>query len=353
VAQQPFGEVHQLAVVRIRLVELHHGEFRVVARAQAFVAEVAVDLKNFFEAADHQPLQVQLRGDAQEQFHVQRVVVGLERPRRRAAGQRVHHRRFDFEKTVVRHEIADRLHHPAARDEGQPRLFVGDQIDVTVAVFLLDVGETVEFFRQRAQRLGQQADVVAMHGQLASLGFHQRAFAADDVADVETLEGAVLVFANAVVADENLDAAGHVLNRRKAGLAHHPLEQDAAGDLDADRRGFEFLAGLVGIQFVEPAGEVLAREIVGKGRALGAPLRQLLPAFGDQAVFVGGVDGSLVGGLAAILVAVLVDIVAAHGHTPCLRLASMKGSRSPSSTFCVFDISTLVRKSLMRELSST
>ena len=40
-------------------------------------------------------------------------------------------------------------------------------------------------------------------------------------------------------------------------------------------------------------------------------------------------------------------------QTPCFSDASMKASRSPSSTFCVALISTLVRKSLMRLLSST
>src|SRR5512139_104584 len=43
----------------------------------------------------------------------------------------------------------------------------------------------------------------------------------------------------------------------------------------------------------------------------------------------------------------------AAAYTPCFRLASMNGSRSPSSTFCVFDASTLVRRSLMRDWSST
>ena len=42
-----------------------------------------------------------------------------------------------------------------------------------------------------------------------------------------------------------------------------------------------------------------------------------------------------------------------HHHTPCFRLASMSWSRSPSSTFCVLLISTLVRRSLMRLWSST
>jgi hypothetical protein len=58
VAQQPFGEVHHLAVLGVRLVELHHRELGVVPRADAFVAEVAVDLEDLFEPADDQPLEV-------------------------------------------------------------------------------------------------------------------------------------------------------------------------------------------------------------------------------------------------------------------------------------------------------
>ena len=42
-----------------------------------------------------------------------------------------------------------------------------------------------------------------------------------------------------------------------------------------------------------------------------------------------------------------------HGQIPCLSDASIKASRSPSSTFWVAEISTLVRRSLMRLLSST
>ena len=49
----------------------------------------------------------------------------------------------------------------------------------------------------------------------------------------------------------------------------------------------------------------------------------------------------------------LVVVVGAVDYTPCFRLASMKGSRSPSSTFCVLLISTLVRRSLIRLWSST
>jgi hypothetical protein len=115
VAEQAFGEVHQRVVVRIRLVELHHREFGVVARREAFVAEVAVDLEDLLEAADDQALEVQLRRDAQELLHVERVVVGDEGLGRGAAGDRVHHRRFDFHEAVAGHEVADRRDDERAR----------------------------------------------------------------------------------------------------------------------------------------------------------------------------------------------------------------------------------------------
>jgi hypothetical protein len=66
-------------------------------RGEAFVAEVAVDLVDPLQAAHHQPLQVQLRRDAQVEIDIERVVVRDERPRRRAAVERLHHGRFHFD----------------------------------------------------------------------------------------------------------------------------------------------------------------------------------------------------------------------------------------------------------------
>ena len=54
------------------------------------------------------------------------------------------------------------------------RVFVGDQVEITLAVFLFLVGQAVEFFRQRAQRLRQQAQIRDAHRELAGLGFEQR-----------------------------------------------------------------------------------------------------------------------------------------------------------------------------------
>ena len=69
----------------VRPVELEHRELGVVLRRDPFVAEVAVDLVDPLEAADHQPLQVQLGRDAQVEVDVERVVVRHERAAPRAA----------------------------------------------------------------------------------------------------------------------------------------------------------------------------------------------------------------------------------------------------------------------------
>ncbi len=63
--QQLRRKVHHSVVIGVSLIELEHRELGVVLRRDALVAEVAVDLVNPIEAAHHQPLQIQLRRDAQ------------------------------------------------------------------------------------------------------------------------------------------------------------------------------------------------------------------------------------------------------------------------------------------------
>ena len=58
-------ERHHVGVVGVGLVELQHGELGAVAGRQALVAEDAAEFEDPGEAADHEPLQVQLGGDPQ------------------------------------------------------------------------------------------------------------------------------------------------------------------------------------------------------------------------------------------------------------------------------------------------
>ena len=87
----------KVAIVRIGHVELEHGELGIVPGRDALVPEVAVDLVHALEPADEQALEVQLGRDPEVKVHVKGVVVRLEGPRRGAAGDGLHHRRFHFE----------------------------------------------------------------------------------------------------------------------------------------------------------------------------------------------------------------------------------------------------------------
>src|SRR5690606_40755504 len=69
----------------------------------ALIPEVAVDLEDLLDAADHTALQVQLRSDAQVELHVERVRMRGEWPSGRTTVQGLQHRRLDLgESTAVK-----------------------------------------------------------------------------------------------------------------------------------------------------------------------------------------------------------------------------------------------------------
>ncbi len=136
-----------------------------------FVAEIAVDFKYLFHAADYQPFQIKLWRDAQIQRHIQRVMMRHKRPCGGAARNRVHHRRFDFQIIARDKKLAHRLDDFRACGENLTCVFVGDQIQIALAVFLFLIGQAVEFLRQRPQRFGQQLQAGYADRQLAGLGF--------------------------------------------------------------------------------------------------------------------------------------------------------------------------------------
>ena len=148
--EHPLDHVHQVAVVRVGLVQLEHRELGVVPRGQPFVAEVAVDLVHALEAADDEALQVQLRCDAQVHVDVERVVMRDERLGHRAARDHLQHRRLDFHEVERVEEAAQVLHDARALAEHLAALVADDQVDVALAVALLDVGEAVPLVRQAA-----------------------------------------------------------------------------------------------------------------------------------------------------------------------------------------------------------
>ena len=143
-------------VVAVGLVGLQHGELGVVLGADPLVAVDPADLEDPLHAADQQPLQVQLGGDPQEQVDVERVVVGDERPGRRAAGDRLHRRRLDLDEPSLGHHPAERGDDLRPAEEDGQRLGVAEQVDVPLPVALLDVGQPVPLLGRRQQALAQE-----------------------------------------------------------------------------------------------------------------------------------------------------------------------------------------------------
>ena len=238
------GHRHQLAVLAVGLVELEHRELGVVLGRNPLVPEVAVDLVDALEAADGQPLEIQLRRDAQEQLHVERVVMRHERPRQRAAGDRLHHRRLDLEIAAGVQERADRRQHPAAHLEHLARIGIDDQIEIALAVAGLDVGQAVPLLGQREEALGQELERRRPDRQLVGLGAEQAALDADEVAEVEQLEHREVALGQRVLPDVDLDLRAAVREDQEVRLAEAANRQDAAGGAGARLLGLELLAGL-------------------------------------------------------------------------------------------------------------
>ena len=164
-----FRQLHHVGVVGVGLVQLEHRELGIVGPVDALVPEVVADLVHPLEPADEQPLEVQLVGDPQVERHVERVVVRDERPRRRAAVERLEDRGLHLEEVPLVQEPADPADRLRAEPEHLAHLGVHRQVGVALPVAQLGIGEAAEGDgaviglpalspRQRPQRLGQQRD---------------------------------------------------------------------------------------------------------------------------------------------------------------------------------------------------
>src|SRR3954451_11481805 len=227
------GAARDLLVVRVGLVPLEHRELGVVLERQSLVAEVLADLVHALEAADDEPLEVELDRDAQVEVAVEGVVVGRERARDPAAVDRLEHRRLDLHDPARVEEGADRGDDLRARDEELARLLVGDQVELAVAEAGLDVRQPVVLLGRGTQRLGQQRVVVEPQRQLAAAAAEDRAVGADQVAEVEGEQARELLVPEHVHARVELQPARPVDEVEERRLALAPPRREAAGHAHA------------------------------------------------------------------------------------------------------------------------
>ncbi len=170
-AHESLDQAHHVAVVGVGLVGLEHGELRVVGPVHALVPEVVADLVDPLEPAHQQPLEVELVRDPEVQRHVERVVVGHERPRRGATVEWLQDRGLDLQEPLLVQVAADPAHRARAKPEDLAHLGMHGQIGVALAVADLGVLQAAEGggpivpgaglpAGQRPQRLGEQGQHV-------------------------------------------------------------------------------------------------------------------------------------------------------------------------------------------------
>src|SRR3954452_8504014 len=263
---------HLVGVVRVGLVPLDHRELGVVLERHALVAEVLAELVDALEAADDEPLEVQLGRDAQVERAVELVVMRRERAGERAAVDRLQHRRLDLDEAVVVEVAAgggDRLR---ARDEQRPRVLVGDEVELAVAEAGLRVLQPVELLGRRAQALGEHGEVLDAQAELAAARAEREPVDADQVAEVEVEQLRHALRAEHVGLRLELDAPRAVVEVEERHLAL------AAAGVDSPRDAVAAVGVLAG-------GQAPGRRVDGRdGRDAGIRVREGLDAVGAQAL---------------------------------------------------------------------
>ena len=216
---QPFGQIHQVFVSGVGLIEFEHREFRVVLAGNAFVSEVAVYLKYPVESTHDQPFQIELRRNAQVQVHAQRVVEGFERCGFGATGNRLHHRCLDFEKIALKKILTHRLNGLRSPQKNLSHIGIHDQVDIALTIALLRIFETVKFFRQGTNRFAKQDEHLDQKRPFSGFGLEQGAGEPDDIADIQLFEEIVGQVADLVFANIRLHLAGVVSEAHESGLS--------------------------------------------------------------------------------------------------------------------------------------
>ena len=161
--------------------------------------------------------------------------------------------------------------------EGLAHFLVDHQVDVTLAIALLGVGQTVVLVRQGAQRFGQQAHVGHFHVQVALAGTGQSANRGDDVAHVPGFHRGQGFFRQGLAVDVDLDAPGHVLNHHERATVEH----DAPSHFDRNGRLGQLFLARFGVPFLQVGAVVVTAEIIREGIALFTDSSKLFLALGN------------------------------------------------------------------------
>ena len=153
---------------------------------------------------------------------------GLERPGRRAGGERLEHRGLDFEETLAVHEAPHRGHHRRAAPEHLAGARVPEEIQIALPVAGVAVGEAVPLLGQRQQGLRQEDQRVRPHGEFVGPGPEHGPGHAHPVPEVERLRDREVALGEHVAPDVDLERSRPFGKAQERGLAERPDRNDPA-----------------------------------------------------------------------------------------------------------------------------
>ena len=146
-----FRNVDDIFQITVSLVQFDRRKFRIMTGIDAFITEAAVHFKNAFQAADEEAFEVEFRSDAQEDIHIEGIVMGLERTGRSTAGNGMEHRRFDFKEVAVIEVLTNAFDDFRTLDEGIRDFRIDDEVEVALTIARFLIRKAMEFFRQRTE----------------------------------------------------------------------------------------------------------------------------------------------------------------------------------------------------------
>ena len=230
VGDQLFGQIHRVVVVAERLVRLHHRELRVVASRDSFVAEHTTNLVHPLHATDDQSLEVKFESDSEEEGHVERIVMRDEGACVGTTRLDMEYGGFDFDESVALQRAAKARDGGVANLEGAARLFVDDQVRVSLSVARVDVGESMPLVGHWSNALGKQRHARCLDRQFTLAGGHDESRSADPVTQIEFVDLVEPIVAHDGLGDEQLDFSGAVAQGDEDQLALVALEHHASCD---------------------------------------------------------------------------------------------------------------------------
>ena len=212
--------------------------------------------------------------------------MGDERPRHRAAGDGLHHRRFHLEVAARVEKLAQRRQHPAAHLEHLARLGIDDEIEIALAIADLDVGQTVPLLRQRQMAFCKKLDPRRPDRQLVGARSEQMPLHADEVAEIEEPEQLEVALRQRILPDVDLNPRSAVRQNQKIRFAEAADAENAAARCGVYPGGLRARVRLLSVRAHQVGNRRAAIESMRIGvDAKLAELRQVGAALLDLFVF--------------------------------------------------------------------